>query len=83
MLKNRITHEDYKNCLLDNKEQMRTINVIRSHLHDVYTEEVNKVALSAEDDKGRVIMEDGIHTAYGHYSLNKKLCDAGRTATGG
>jgi len=37
----------------------------------VYTEEVNKVALSAEDDK-RVIMEDGIHTlAYGHYSLKK------------
>ena len=35
----------------------------------MYTEEVNKVALSAEDDK-RVIMEDGIHTlAYGHYSL--------------
>ena len=35
----------------------------------VYTEEVNKVALSAEDDK-RVIMENGIHTlAYGHYSL--------------
>ena len=45
------------------------MNVIRSHLHNVYTEEVNKVALSAEDDK-RVIMEDGIHTlAYGHYSL--------------
>ena len=42
-------------------------HVIRSHMHDMYTEEVNKVALSAEDDK-RVIMEDGIHTkAYGHY----------------
>jgi len=27
------------------------MNVIRSHLHDLYTEEVNKVALSAEDDK--------------------------------
>ena len=40
-------------------------------MHDMYTEEVNKVALSAEDDK-RVIIEDGIHTkAYGHYSLNK------------
>ena len=48
---------------------MRNMNVIRSHLHDVYTGEINKVALSAEDDK-RVIMEDGIHTlAYGHYSL--------------
>ena len=48
---------------------MRKMNVIRSHLHDVYTEEVNKVALSAEDDK-RVIMEDRFHTlAYGYYSL--------------
>ena len=26
-------------------------HVIRSLMHDVYTEEVNKVALSAEDDK--------------------------------
>ena len=58
-----------KNCLLDDVEQIRTMNVIKSHLHDVYTEEVNKVALSAQDDK-RVIMEDGIHTsAYGHYRL--------------
>jgi len=47
------------------------MNVIRSHVHDVYTEEANKVALSAEDDK-RVIMEDGIYTlAYGHYRLKK------------
>jgi len=50
---------------------MRTTNVIKSQLHDVYTEEVNKVALSAEDDK-RVVIEDGIHTlAYGHYRLKK------------
>ena len=68
-MKKHITHEDYKNCLLDSEEQMRKMNVIRSHLHDVYSEEVNKVALSAEDDK-RVIMEDGIHTlALGHYRL--------------
>jgi len=45
------------------------MNVIRSHLHDVYTEEVNKVALSPKDDK-RVIMEDRIHTlALGYYEL--------------
>jgi len=57
---------EYKRCKGIRK------NVVKkhiTHLHDVYTEEVNKVALSAEDDK-RVIMEDGIHTkAYGHYSL--------------
>ncbi|XP_065640394.1 uncharacterized protein LOC136072925 [Hydra vulgaris] len=69
VVKNYITHEDYKDCLMNRKEQMRKMNVIRSHLHDVYTEEINKIALSAEDDK-RVIQEDGIHTlAYGHYKL--------------
>ena len=74
MVKNRITHDDYKNCLLNREEQMIKMNVIRSHFHDLYTEEVNKVALSAEDDK-RVIMENGLQTlAYGHYSLNKKPC---------
>ena len=48
---------------------MITMNVIRSHRHEVYTEQVNKIALSAEDDK-QVILEDHVHTlAYGHYSL--------------
>ena len=52
---------------------MRKMNVIRSHKHDVYTETVNKVALSADDDK-RIICEDGIHTfAYGHYRCNTEL----------
>jgi len=37
-----------------------------SHLHDIYTETVHKVALSYKDDKR--IREDGIHTfAHGHY----------------
>ena len=36
-------------------------------MRDIYTEEVNKVALSTDDDK-RIIMKDGISTlAYGHY----------------
>jgi len=43
------------------------MNVIRSHQHKVYTEEINKVALSAKDDK-IIIMKDGISTlAHGHY----------------
>ena len=50
---------------------MRTMNVIRSHLHDVYTEEVDKVALSAEDDKR--VMEGRIYTlALGHYKLKTR-----------
>ena len=37
------------------------MNVIRSQLHEAFSDEVNKIALSNEDDK-RVIMEDSIHT---------------------
>ena len=45
------------------------MNIIRSRKHEVYSEEINKVALSADDDK-RHILEDKIHTlAHGHYSL--------------
>src|SRR5688572_22739015 len=72
VVKKSITHEDYRNCLFTKREQSRRMNVIRSHQHDIYTEEVNKVALSADDDK-RIVMMDGISTlSYGHYSLNIK-----------
>ena len=64
-----ITHEDYKTCLLTGKEQLRKQNILRSYNLEVYTEEVNKVALSALDDK-RYILKDGIHTlAWGHYKI--------------
>ena len=62
-----IHFEDYKKCLLDGQQIHRTMNIIRSHQHEVYSERVNKVALSREDDK-RIILEDGIHTlAHGHH----------------
>ena len=44
VVKKGIVHEDYKKCLFTGKEQLRKMNVIRSHMHEVYTEEVNKVA---------------------------------------
>ena len=69
VVKKSITHEDYKKCLTDQKPQLRKMNVIRSYKHNVFTEEVNKVALSANDDK-RYILEDGINTlALGHYKI--------------
>ena len=64
-----ISHEDYKTCLRTGKEQLRKQNILRSYEHEVYTEEVNKVALSAQDDK-RYILSDGVHTlAWGHYKI--------------
>ena len=45
------------------------MNVIRSHCYEIYTDEINKIALSSDDDK-RVVMDDGIQTlAYGRTNL--------------
>ena len=64
-----ISHEDYKTCLTTGKELLRKQNILRSYDHEVYTEEVNKIALSAQDDK-RYILNDGVHTlAWGHYKI--------------
>ena len=48
---------------------MRKMNVIRSHRHEIFSETVNKIALSVNDDK-RIILEDKISTfANGHYKI--------------
>jgi len=47
------------------------MNVIRNRGQELFTEEINKVALSNANDK-RIICEDKINTlAYGHYSKLK------------
>ena len=67
--KKSIQFDDYRERLFSRKEQHQKMNVIRSHCHEIYTEEINKIVLSSDDDK-RVIMADGIHTlAYGHTNL--------------
>ena len=42
---------DYKNCLLCNEIILKLQHRFKSEAHDVYTEEVNKIALSCNDDK--------------------------------
>ena len=64
-----ISHEDYKRCLQTGKEQLRRQNIIRSYEHEVYTEEINKIALSAADDK-RYLLKDSFDTlAWGHHRI--------------
>ena len=63
--------DDYRECMLSRKELYRKMNVIRRHCHEIYTEEINKIALSSDDDK-QVIIADGIHTlAYEHRNFKK------------
>ena len=66
-----IRHEDYKTCLETGKEQLRRQNIIRSYEHTLYTEEVNKIALSAADDK-RYLLKDSFDTlAWGHHKIKE------------
>ena len=69
VIKNNISYENYKQCLFTEIPQMRKMNVIRSRRHEIFSETVNKIGLSTNDDK-RIILEDKISTlAFGHYKI--------------
>ena len=71
----RITHDDYKKCFFSGDQQIRTMNIIRSRKREIYTEEINKIALSGNDDK-RIICNDKINTyAIGHMLLDPLACE--------
>ena len=40
VVKNEITFKDYKQCLFQGRKQFRKMNVIRSHKHEIYSEQV-------------------------------------------
>ena len=62
--------EDYKNCLLSGETSYRSQLMFRSSKHEVRTLEVNKLALSRDDDKR--ITANGINSlARGHYKVVK------------
>ena len=46
-----LVFENYKDCLSNNKTLCGSQERFKSYYHDVYTEEVNKTALSSNDDK--------------------------------
>ena len=65
-----ISFEDYKNCLLTGETSYRSQLMFRSSKHEVRTLEVNKLALSRDDDKR--ITANGISSlARGHYRTIK------------
>ena len=41
-VKRTINFKDYKDCLFTGNKQMRSMNVIRSHKHEVFSEAINK-----------------------------------------
>ena len=56
-----ISFEDYTQCLFSGEKQMRSMKIIRTENHDIYSKEENKIALSNNDDK-REVLNDRVHT---------------------
>ena len=70
--KRRLKFSDYKDCLLNNEIILKSQQIFKSEKHDVYTEEVNKIVLSSNDDK-RFQTLDGI-TSYPYGTIAGKVC---------
>ena len=62
VIKKMIKFDDYKKCLLNDKVILKSQQRFISNKHDVYIENVNKIALSNNDDK-RIISSNKI-TSY-------------------
>ena len=62
VIKKMLKLEAYKKCLFDNEPMLKSQQRFKSENHEVYTENINKIALSSNDDK-RIVALDGI-TSY-------------------
>ena len=51
VIKRRLMFENYKDSLFNNKTKLKLQQRFKSDHHKVYTEEINKIALSSNDDK--------------------------------
>ena len=70
VIKRMIKFNDYKNCLLNGEVVLKSQQRFKSKGHDVYTENINKIALSSNDDK-RIVSSDKITSyPYGYKGKN-------------
>ena len=70
VVKRMIKFNDYKNCLLKDEVILKSQQRFTSKKHDVYTENINKIALSNNDDK-RIVSSDKITSdPYGYKGKN-------------
>ena len=70
VIKRMIKSNDYENCLLNGEVVLKSQKRFISKGHDVYTENINKIVLSSNDDK-RIVSSDKITSyPYGYKCKN-------------
>ena len=74
IIKKGIVVKNYEDCMFDNKIILKSQQVFRSDHRNVYTVEINKIALISNDDK-RLQTLDRI-TTYPHGTNVFKVCES-------
>ena len=72
VIKRRLKFSDYKDCLLNNEIMLKSQQRFKNERHDVYTEEINKIALSSNDDK--ILQTFDRITSYPYGTSAGKVC---------
>ena len=72
VIKRRVKFNDYKDCLLNNEIILKSQQRFKSERHDVYTDEINKIALSSNDNN-RLLTYDRI-TSYPYGTSAGRVC---------
>ena len=67
--------ENYKNSLLNTKIIMQSQLRLKSDYHNMYTEEINKIALNSWNDNKRLQTINGI-TTYPYGKNAFKVCES-------
>ena len=74
VVKRKFMFENYEDCLFNDKIMLKSQQRFKSDLHKVYTEEINKIAQSSNDDK-RLQTSDTIKT-YPYGTNAFKACES-------
>ena len=72
-IKRRIKFKDYTDSVIENKTILRSQLRFKSDLHIVHTEEINKIAISSNDEKRLQTFDKGTTYRYGTNAF--KICD--------
>ena len=70
VIKEKVMFQNFEECLFNNKNFYRSQQRFKSFNHGVYTEEVNKIAFSSNDDKGLQTIDRITAYPYGAQAFN-------------
>ena len=65
VIKQKLKFNDYKDCLLNTEIILKSQQRSKSETHNVYTEKINKIKLSSNDDKRLQTYDRIISNPYG------------------